>query len=301
MRRRRRAIDQQGLGRAADAGAAQLGVQHDALRHVERGRLVDIDVADAFEMREHRHARLLLHARRPGSCRRAARCTSMLPSRPASIMPTAARSRVGTSEIAASGRFGLAQALGQRCMDGARRAVAVRAAAQDHGVAGLQRQRAGVGGDVRPAFVDDADDAERHAHALDGHAVRPRPGFGDLADRIGQLADDVEALGHRLDALVVQRQPVEERGGQPAALPSAMSSALAARIFGLAGADRRGHRRERAVLLLGRRKRQHPRGGLRVAADRVHRRGDVGGRLDGFQRSGHDGLVMLDMMISRCL
>ena len=27
------------------------------------GRLVDVDVADAFEMREHRHARLRLHAR----------------------------------------------------------------------------------------------------------------------------------------------------------------------------------------------------------------------------------------------
>ena len=33
-----------------------------AHRHVEIGRLVDIDVADAFEMREHRHARLRLHA-----------------------------------------------------------------------------------------------------------------------------------------------------------------------------------------------------------------------------------------------
>ena len=63
MRRRAGAIDQQRLGRAADAGAPHLGVEHDRLRHVERGGLVDIDVADAFEMREHRHARLRLHAR----------------------------------------------------------------------------------------------------------------------------------------------------------------------------------------------------------------------------------------------
>ena len=35
-----------------------------------------------------------------------------------------------------------------------------------------------------PALVDDADDAERHAHALDGHAVRPRPAFGHGADRV---------------------------------------------------------------------------------------------------------------------
>ncbi len=129
-------------------------------------------------------------------------------------MPTAARSRVGTSEIAASGRLASRKPLGQRGMDRARRAMAVGAAAQDHGVAGFQGQRAGVGGDVRPALVDHADDAERHFHALDGHAVRPRPGFGDPADRIGEPAHHVEAFGHRLDALVVQRQPVERGGGQ---------------------------------------------------------------------------------------
>ena len=59
-------------------------------------------------------------------------------------------------------QVGFAQALGERGVDRARRAVAVGAAAQDHGVAGLERQRAGVGGDVRPALVDHADDAERH-------------------------------------------------------------------------------------------------------------------------------------------
>ena len=31
-------------------------------RHVEVGVAIDVDVAHAFEMREHRHARLLLHA-----------------------------------------------------------------------------------------------------------------------------------------------------------------------------------------------------------------------------------------------
>jgi hypothetical protein len=58
-----RRVDQQRLGRAADAGAPHLGVQHDLPRHFEVRRLVDIDVADAFEVGENRHARLLLHAR----------------------------------------------------------------------------------------------------------------------------------------------------------------------------------------------------------------------------------------------
>jgi len=51
------AIDQQRFGRAADAGAAHLGVEHDRFRHIEFGGAVDIDVVDAFQMRKHRHAR----------------------------------------------------------------------------------------------------------------------------------------------------------------------------------------------------------------------------------------------------
>ena len=110
--------------------------------------------------------------------------TSILPSSPASISPTAARSRVGTSWIAASGRPASRRPCGKRGMDGAARAQAVGAAAQDRGIAGFQAQRAGIGGHVRPALIDDADDAERHAHPLDRHAVRSCPGFGDGTDRI---------------------------------------------------------------------------------------------------------------------
>ena len=39
-----------------------LALSDDLLRHLEVGGLVDVDVADAFEMREHRHARLVLDA-----------------------------------------------------------------------------------------------------------------------------------------------------------------------------------------------------------------------------------------------
>ena len=60
------------------------------------GGLVDIDVADAFEMREHRHARLGLHARDQALA--AARHDHVDRAVEAcSISPTAARSRVGTS------------------------------------------------------------------------------------------------------------------------------------------------------------------------------------------------------------
>ena len=69
----------------------------------------------------------------------------------------------------------------------------LRAAAQDRRVAGLEAQRRGVGGHVRPRFVDDADHAERHAHAADLDAGGPVAQVGDLADRIGQRRDLREA------------------------------------------------------------------------------------------------------------
>ena len=164
---RRAAIDQQRLGRAADAGAPHLGVEHDAHRHVEVGVAIDVGVADAFEVREHRHARLLLHARDQAlaaarhddvdGCRRG----------PCSMWPTAARSVRRHELDGGLGQAGRLQA-GDEGRHGWRSAelMALRAAAQDRGVAGLEAQRAGVGRHVGAAFVDDADDAERHAHAL---------------------------------------------------------------------------------------------------------------------------------------
>ena len=50
-------------GGAADTRAAHLRIEHDRLRHLEIGGGIDIDVVDAFEMREHRHPGLGLDAR----------------------------------------------------------------------------------------------------------------------------------------------------------------------------------------------------------------------------------------------
>ncbi len=104
-------------------------------------------------------------------------------------------------------------------MDGARGMEALGAAAQDRRIAGLEADAAGIRGHVRPRLVDDADDAERHAHALDGEAVRPRPFGQHGADGIGKGRDLLQPLGHRLDALVVELQPVEQRARHPPAPP----------------------------------------------------------------------------------
>ena len=79
------------------------------------------------------------------------------------------------------------------------RAQTVGAAAQDRGIAGFQAQRAGIGGHVRPAFIDDADDAERHPDPLDSHAIRSCPGFGNDANGILERAHGVDGGGNVLD------------------------------------------------------------------------------------------------------
>ncbi len=63
MRRSRGAIHQQRFRSPANAGAPHLGVERNPARHVEIGRLVDIKMADAFQMREDRHPRFRLDAR----------------------------------------------------------------------------------------------------------------------------------------------------------------------------------------------------------------------------------------------
>ena len=195
------------------------------------GRLVDIDVADAFQMREHRQPRLRLHARHQALA--AARHDHV------DIAVEAGQHEADGGAVARlhdmdRGRrqAGLAQALLHGEVDGAAGAQAVGAAAQDGGIARFQAERAGVGGHVGPAFVDDADDAERHPHPLDGHAVGPRPGRHDVADRVLQAADDLHAGRHGLDPGLVEGQPVEEGVGRAA-------GARLGDILGIGGQDAR--------------------------------------------------------------
>ncbi len=154
--------------------------------------------------------------------------------------------------------------------DGAVAADGFRAAAQDGGVARLQAQRGGVGGDVRAGFVDDADDAERHAHPADLDAGGPELEVGHLADRIGQLGDLFDAFGHAVNAFFRKRQAVEHGGFQPGGARGGEILLVGGDQRGLVAADGGGDVQQRGVLLGGGRHRQPPRGGTRVAADGLH-------------------------------
>ncbi len=140
------------------------------------------------------------------------------------------------------------QPLDQAGMDGGGRIERIRAAAQDHRIAGLEAERTGIGRHVRSALIDDADDAERRAHALDMQAVRPVP-FGDhVADRIAEFGDFANAVGHGADARRIERQPVHEGGGKPGLMAIRDVDGIGVENVLLARKDRLGHGKQRGVL-----------------------------------------------------
>ena len=171
--------------------------------------MVDIDVVDAFQMREHRDPRLRFDA---GDQALAAAWHDEVDGAGESGQHQSHRGAIAGRHQRDRG-FGetrLAQPLRQAGVDRAAGAETVGAAAQDHRVAGFQAQHAGIGSDVGAAFEDHRDDAEWHAHALDGHAVRSLPAFGHDPDRIGYFTHGGDAVGRRIDARLRQRQPIDE-------------------------------------------------------------------------------------------
>ncbi len=291
----RGAIDQQRLGGAAHAGAPHLGIEHDCLGHLRVGGAVHIDVAVAVEMGEHRKAGLGLH---PGDeILAAARHDDVDHAVEAGEHLAHRRAVAGRHQLdGALGEAGLREAGGERGVDRARRPQAVRAAAQDRGIAGLEAERAGIGGDVGAAFIDDADDAERHADALDFHAVRPLPGGRDRADGIGEVGDDLEPGRDGRDPLFIEREPVEKR----------RRSARLARlseVLGIGGEDRGGaaaqrlrHAPERVILFGRRRERQTARGGPRLRPHVAHHCGEVADPFDTLEICTH-----VDIHLSRSI
>ena len=213
--------------------------------------------------------------------------TSILPSSPVEHQPDRGAVAGRHQLDRGLGQAGLAQALAERGDDGAARAQAVGAAAQDRGIAGFQAQRAGIGGHVRPALVDDADDAERHAHALDGHAVRPGPGFGNDADGILERAHRVDGGGDGLHPRGIERKPVEEGAGHAGGARLGDILGIGGQNAGYLRADGAGHELQGAVFLGGGGERQRAGGRPGLAADLAHGGGDIACPFNAFQRRAH--------------
>ena len=239
-------------------------------------------------MREYRHARFRLHAgdQALAAARHDDVDGAIKPGEHLSDCGAIARRHQLDCRFRQSG---LAQTLAEGSDDGAACAQAVGAAAQDRRVAGFQGERAGVCRYVRAAFIDDADDAERHAHALDGHAVRPRPGFSDSSDRVLERRNRIDCRGDRLDALGIECEPVEKSAGHA-------GGARLGDILGIGGEDARRlsphrlcHGRERPIFLSCWGERQSAGSGSRRLTDFTHESGDFACPINTFQRCTHRG------------
>ena len=127
----------------------------------------------------------------------------------------------------------------------------VTSAAQDHRIARLQTQCAGICSDVRAAFVDNADDAERCAHTFDVKSVGSVPFGDDFTDRILEVRDGMDAVGDGTDACGVELQPVEHGGGEPGLFACVHVEDIGVEnLVGVAD-DRVGHGHQGGVLALG--------------------------------------------------
>ena len=268
------AVDQQRLGRAANAGAAHLGIGDDGLGHVEISRFVDIDVADAFEMGEDRHAGFRLHT--PDKALAAAGNDDVeIALQACQHFADGGAVGDGYALDGILGQVGLLQARLQAGVDGTGGMDGVRAAAQDHGIARLEAERTGIGRHIRAAFIDHADDAERRAHTFDVQAVRAVPFGNDFADRILQVSDGADAIGHGGNAGGIKLQPVEHGGRQPGC-HACFHVQRIGREDGIGiGLKRFGHGGERGILGRSRGYGQRSRSSTRLAADRGHQHGDI--------------------------
>ena len=128
-------VHKKALRRAANAGAAGLGVQHHAAGLFQIGVAVGIDMADALKMREHRHAGFGLH-----------KANKTLAATRHNHVDILGRAQHRRYHLAVTGRHhldcrlgypGLAQAPNHAIVNDFRGIEAFRAAAQNDGIAGF--------------------------------------------------------------------------------------------------------------------------------------------------------------------
>ena len=83
--------------------------------------------------------------------------------------------------------------------------------AQQHGVAGAKAQGRRIDRDVRAAFVDDPDQADRHPDAGQAQAVGTLVLTDDGTHRIGKAGNRANGLHDSIEPRRIEPQPVDHR------------------------------------------------------------------------------------------
>ena len=202
-------MHQQALKRVADAGALDFAVVGEAQGHAEIRPFIYIKVAHAHVVLEHGHGGGFAHGahqRFPAPGDHDVHIFVKFAERGdgGAIRGFHDLRRI-LGQPGAAQRF--VEEPGQRevGMDG------LRAAAQDHGVSGLQAKDGGVDGDVGARLENHGDDPERDAHLADHKPVGALPLLLDDADFISHLGDMQTGIGHIRHDARREGEPVEAR------------------------------------------------------------------------------------------
>ena len=267
-------IDQQRLGRVADARALDLGVVGDRAGHLKIGVLVNVDVAVARRGVHHRHGRHRLQRL----------LQTLAAPRDHQVHQALGGRQLGQLGAVSAveqldrplGKPGFAHSLAHDCRQGPVGARGVARSPEHDRIAALQGERGAVHGHVRPRLVDDRDHAERHPDLLHPQAACEHALLDHLAHRVRQRRDVPHPRGHGRHPLLVERQPIAEGVVEP-------RSALVGEVRGVrledlvaALAEQLGEPRQSCVLRLGGGSRQLARGPLGRGADVGDRPGGCG-------------------------
>jgi hypothetical protein len=264
------AVNQKRFGRPANAGAAHLGVYGNCQRLGGVSRLVDIGMTNSIEMGEYGDARIILDAfdqrlatARDDDVDQAARRQHRAD----------AGSVCNRHELdGISGQATGDDAFNHRGMNGPAGVDRFRSAPQDDGIARHQAQRACVGGDIGATFINDADDAQRHADAFQHQPVGPFSPVNDRACGVRQAGNRFNARRNAFQTHFIQRQPVKHCSCQTVILTRCQ-------IDGIGRKDRwtlhtnGGRRTTQSLCFVSRRGTRHDAGGGACARSHVGNQG----------------------------
>src|SRR6185295_14096124 len=242
------AIDEDGLDGVAHAGALDLGVLDDGEGDGEIGGGVDVDVAHALVVLDHRDAGVIADVADQ----------ALAAAWDAEVDEIVEPDEVGDGfaigcrdELDSVGReLGGGEAVHDRGEEGTVALEGFAAAAQDAGVARLEAEGGGVGGYVGARLVDHGDHAQRDPDALDLEAVGADLGAFDLAEDRGGSGDVGDGAGETGDALVVEAQAVDHGRGQARGVGGGEIPGVGSQDGGAVSLDRLGDGDERARALL---------------------------------------------------
>ena len=200
-------MDQQILHGVTHPGPLGLGVKRNPHGLIQIGRRIHIGVAQARKVLDDRNRGLLGH--RPNEFLSAARNNHI--HKAVLLQQDADRLAVsGAHELNRSGRqSSLAERGGQNINDGAVGPKRLGAALENNRVAGLEPQAGGVCRHIRTRFIDNPHHTQRHSDLTDLQAVGPPPHRHCLANRVGQIDNNLQTFRHALNALLGQRQTIQ--------------------------------------------------------------------------------------------